>query len=208
MARIDAVLDKEVDYGFTGGARYKTNIGQYPNRVEDRDSQWMYPKHEFEATLGLIPDEHKQTIISTFHVCRGRRHAFKFKDHNDFEIIDQVVQVLPGTSDSIQLYKRYDFGSAWQIRPIQAFKFVQLVDENGDEVPGSTNLLTGVFTPDNEWGEGEYRIAYAEFYVWVRFDDDFNEMTINNWSDSSAKIRLVEDPFDFLQKNVPNSWDE
>lgn len=208
MGRLNAVLDKEVDYGFTGGVRYKTNIGEYPNRLEDRDSQWMYGKHEFSATLGLIPNEQREAIISTFHVCKGRKHSFLFKDHNDFKIIDQDILVLSGTSDPIQLYKVYEFGQGYTIRPIQALKFCVLKDENGDNVPGSWDLLTGIFTPENVWTTGQYYIESAEFYVWVRFDDDFNDMTISNWSDNTAKLKLIEDPFDFLPENVPNSWDD
>lgn len=208
MGRLYAVLDKEVDYGFTGGARYKTNIGEYPNRLEDRDSQWKYGKHEFSATLGLIPDDQKKSIIAAMHVCKGRMHSLLFKDHNDFEIIDQDIQVLPGTSDPIQLYKRYDFGQGYTIRPIQALKFCVLKDENGVEVPGSWDLLTGIFTPTVVWTSGQYYIENAEFYVWVRFDDDYNDMTIANWSDSTVKLKLIEDPFDFLPENVPNSWGE
>ena len=44
--------------------------------------------------------------------------------------------------------------------------------------------------------------------MWVRYDDDYNEMTINSWRANTAKVTLKEDPFDFLPENVPNSWDD
>lgn len=209
MGFLDVVLDKEVDYGFEGGVRYKTNVSDNPNRFEERDSEWKYGKHEYEATLGIIPNDNRQAIMATFHVCKGRRHAFKFKDHNDFQIENQVIEV--GTVDTvepIQLYRRYEFGQGWQIRPIQCIKEITFVDESDMEVAGTWDFLTGVFTPDDPWTAQVYTVVYCEFYVWVRFDTDYNSMTINAWMDNQARLRLIEDPIDFFSLNVPNSWDE
>lgn len=210
MARINAVLEEDVDYGFEGGPRYKTNVGEYPNGIEDRDSQWKYPKHEFSASFGDIPDEKRDRVIAGFHVCAGKKHSIKFKDWNDFEIVDQLVQVLPGTASAIQLYKTYaPYGPDYvRVRPIQCFKSLVLVDEVGDPVPGTLDYNTGIFTPDGEWADAPYYIESAEFYVWVRYDDDYNPMTINSWRANTAKVTMKEDAFDFLPENVPNSWDE
>lgn len=210
MARINAVLDEAVDYGFEGGPRYKTNIGEYPNRLEDRDSAWKYAKHEYSASFGNIDDPDRDFIIAGFHVCAGRKHAIKFKDWNDFTIEDQVIEVLPGTANPIQLYKTYaPFGPEYvKVRPVQAFKYATIVDEFDAEVPGILDTETGIFTPADEWTSQEYRIESAEFYVWVRYDDDYNSMTINSWRANTAKVTLKEDPFDFLPENVPNSWDD
>lgn len=212
MARINAVLDEDVDYGFEGGARYLTNISENPNRFEERDSDWKYGKHEFEASFGDISDERRDRIVSIFHICRGRRHDFKFKDWNDYTITDQPIVVGGlGTADTIQLYKVYDgaaidFGTAFTVRPIQAFAWAELRDETDALVAGTLDPLTGLFTPDDPWGAGPY-VLNGEFYVWVRFDDDYNPMTINSWRANTAKVRLVESPIAFTATNVPNSWE-
>lgn len=210
MGRISAVLEEEVDYGFEGGPRYKTDKADLVNGFMERDSAWEYPRHEFSASFGNIRDEDRDFIISVFHACRGSRHSFKFKDWNDYTIEDQVIQVVPGTNEPIQLYKVYEpFGPPYRtIRPIQALKFAILEDGNGDEVPGSWNLDTGVFTPVGLWGDGEYRIREAEFYVWVMFEDDYNPMTINSWRANTASVTLIEDPMEFEANNVPTSWEE
>lgn len=210
MGRIHAVLDEEVDYGFEGGPRYKTSKADLENGFVDKDSQWKYPRHEYSASFGNIDDERRDRIIAVFHACRGSRHSFMFKDWNDFVIEDQVIQVVPGTTDKIQLYKTYEpFGPPYTaVRPIQAFKYAVIVDENDDEVPGSLNLLTGEFTPVGAWGNGVYRILDAEFYVWVSFEDDYNPMTINSWKANTSSVQLTEDKFDFDAINVPDSWEE
>lgn len=208
MGRINAVLDEEVDYGFEGGARYKTDVIESPNGFEERDSDWAFGKHEFEASFGNIKDDDRDSIIAVFHACKGKRHSFLFYDWNDRFIVDQpIVCGLVGSLEPIQLYKTYQFGQAFTVRPIQALKSATLLDPLNTVVPGTWDLMTGVFTPDEPWGEGPYTVS-AEFYVWVRFDDDLNSMTINSWSANTAKVRLVEDPFHFTPTNVPVSWDE
>lgn len=209
MGRINAVLDEEVDYGFEGGPGYSTGISDLDNGFEERDSEWAYAKHEYSASFGDIKDDARDYIIAVFHACRGRRHSFKFKDWNDYTIVDQVIEVLPGTTDPIQLYKTYaPFGPPWvTVRPIQAFASATITDENDDEVPGTLDLTTGIFTPVGAWGSGEY-ILNAEFYVWVRFDADYNSMQINSWRANTTKVDLVEDKFAFTPTNVPASWEE
>jgi hypothetical protein len=57
------------------------------------------------------------------------------------------------------------------------------------------------------WGAGEYKLN-GEFYVWVRFDADYNSMTIKSWRANTASVDLVEDKFAFTPTNVPPSWEE
>lgn len=209
MGRIAAVLDEEVDYGFEGGPRYKTGTVDLENGFYDKDSQWIYPRHEFSAQFGNIDDARRDKIIAVYHVCRGSRHSFMFKDWNDFEIVDQPITVEAGTLNKIQLYKAYQpFGPPYvTIRPIQALKWATITDENDDEVTGTYNLLTGEFTPNTAWGSGEY-ILNCEFYVWVFFENDYNPMTINSWRANTAQVTVIEDKFEYTATNVPDSWEE
>jgi len=210
MGKILAVFEEGVDYGFEGGPRYSTDEAKLVNGFLERDSSWEYSRHEFSASFGNILDEVRDRIIAVFHVCRGARHSFKFKDWNDYTIVDQVLQVLPGTSDPVQLYKTYEpFGPPYvTVRPIQAFKYATIVDNLGDPVAGTLDLDTGIFTPTDPWTVDEYRISLAEFYVWVCFEDDYNPMTINAWKANTARVTLIEDLTEFTATNVPSSWEE
>lgn len=207
MGRINEVLDEEVDYGFEGGARYSTGSTELENGFDERDSEWMYQRHEFSASFGDVDDPDRDRIITIFHACRGKRHSFLFKDWNDYTATDQPLQVVPGTTATIQLYKTYLWGDAYTIRPIQALAFATIYDDNDDPVSGTFNLLTGEFTPVGMWGSGDYRWS-GEFYVWVRFEADYNPMTINSWRANTARVGLIEDRFKFEATNVPMSWEE
>lgn len=206
MGRISVILDEEVDYGFEGGPAYKTGIVDLENGFEDRDAEHDYPKHEYNASFGNIDDPDRDAMINVFHACRGRAHSFGFLDWNDYLIVDQEFIVGSiGTHDPVQLYKRYEWGEAFTIRPIQRIKTAVISDNLGDPVAGVLDVLTGIFTPTDAWGVGPYTLD-AEFYVWVRFDADYNPMTIKSWRANTANVRLVEDKFKFTPTNVPLSW--
>lgn len=209
MGRIAEVLDEAVDYGFEGGPRYSTAVTDLENGFNERDSEWSFARHEFSASFGNITDEDRDFIIEVYHACRGRRHSFLFKDWNDFRAVAQPLAAEQGTIETVQLYKTYNFGQAYTIRPIQALKAGTCVvrDQINAIVPGTFNDLTGEFTPDAAWGPGPFTWS-GEFYVWVRFEADYNPMTINSWRANTAEVELIEDKFKFDATNVPESWEE
>ncbi len=209
MGRINAVLDEQVDYGFEGGPEYSNEVVDLENGFEHIDSAWNYPRHRYSASFGNIPDEDRDYIISVFHTCKGRRHYFKFKDWNDYKAIDEPLQVQAGTTNPVQLYKTYQPNGwpAWTVRPIQAFLSATIKTLGGATVAGILDTETGIFTPSSPWLSGTHTWS-GEFYVWVRFDADYNAMTINSWRANTAKVELVEGKFAFLPTNVPASWEE
>lgn len=207
MARINAILGDTVNYGFEGGAKYRTIISDNTNRMEDRDALWLYPKYEFEASYGYLTDDARDDLNAVFHACRGRLHSFQFKDWNDYKITNQaLVAGTAGTKETIQIYKRYDFGAAYQIRPIQALASLVIHGPDALPVAGTFDPLAGTFTPTNDWSVGAHTIASCEFYVWVRLDDDYNPMRLEAPNASTSKVSLVEDPFPFTAVNVPGPW--
>lgn len=215
MARINAVLDEQVDYGFEGGPEYSNEVVDLENGFEHIDSAWEYPRHRYSASFGNIKDEDRDYVISVFHACRGRRHYFKFKDWNDYTATDEPLEVLPGTTNPVQLYKTYqprdpvtdDLWPAYTIRPIQAVLSAVVKTPGGATVSGTLDTETGMFTPSSNWASGTHTWT-GEFYVWVRFDNDYNSMTINSWRANTAKVELVEGKFAVTAANMPDSWEE
>lgn len=204
MAFINAVLDEQVDYGFEGGPEYLNEVVDLENGFEYIDTAWEYARHRFNARFGNIPDEDRDYIINVFHACKGRAHAFKFKDWNDFEALDEPLLVEVGTTNPVQLYKTYSFGQAYTVRPIQALKLAVIENASGP-VAGTLDLETGMFTPDAMWASGAHTWS-GEFYVWVRFDADYNAMTINSWRANTASIELLERKREITATNIPISW--
>lgn len=205
MAFIRAVLDEQVDYGFEGGPEYLSEVVELENGFEYVNGAWHYPRHRYSARFGNIRDEDRDYLINVFHACGGRLHAFKFKDWNDYQAINQPLLVEAGTRKPVQLYKTYSFGEAYRIRPIQALAFASVELANGTAVAGEINFETGVFIPDNNWEDAAHRWN-GEFYVWVRFDADYNAMTIASWQANTSSIELFERKRVITAENIPASW--
>lgn len=207
MGFINAVLDEHVDYGFEGGPEYNNEITDLENGFEHIESAWQFPRHRYSANFGNIKDKDRDYIVSVFHACRGRRHAFKFKDWNDYIAENEPIAVEAGTLNPVQLYKTYRFGQAFTVRPIQALLEATIFSPGENPVAGDLDLNTGIFTPSEPWGTGQYTWD-GEFYVWVRFDNDYNSLTINSWQANSARVDLYEKKIEFLPTNVPTGWEE
>jgi len=205
MGFINAVIDDAMDYGFTGGPRYSNELNDLENGFEYVDAAWLYPRHEYSADFTKLKKQARTEFIKMFHACRGRLHAFKMKDWNDYEAIDESLQVLPGTMEPVQLYKTYPFGEAYTIRPIQAVLSATIKTPGGATVAGTLDTETGMFTPAANWASGLHSWS-GEFYVWVRFDSDYNSMAINSWEDHAASVELKERRRDITATNMPVSW--
>lgn len=205
MGRINTVLNEEVDYGFEGGPRYKTNVIDNPNGLTERESQWRFARHEYSASFENMNNASRDNLLALYHVLCGQAHSFLFKDWNDYLAENEALQVVPGTTATVQLYKTYWYGPAYTVRPVQALKTALVYDNNGNVVGGTFNDLTGEFTPTAAWGTGDYTWS-GEFYVWVVLKDDYNPMQINSWEANSSSIDLVEDKFAFNATNVPMRW--
>lgn len=209
MAFLNAILDETVSYGFEGGPEYRTGETNLSNGLQIRDSEWIYPRHRYSASFENIEEESRDYLIEVFHACRGKRHAFKFKDYNDFEVDDQPLIVEQGTTNPVQLYKIYQPSGwpAYTVRPIQAVLWAAVQTEAGEEIPGTVDTETGMFYPDAAWPTTPL-VWSGEFYVWVHFTDDYNAITINSWRNHTANVELEEDKREITATNLPLSWEE
>lgn len=207
MAFINAILDEAVAYGFEGGPEYNTINVDLENGLSHRDSAWMYPRHKYSAQFDNMSDDDRDEVIEVFHAVRGMRHSFKFKDWNDFHVTNEPLNVEVGTSNRVQLYKTYNFGPAYTIRPIQAIATDVVIYNGATPIAGTLNTETGEFTPNAAWASGTYTWS-GTYYVWVHFTEDYNSFTINSWRANTANIDLEEDKQQITATNVPLSWEE
>lgn len=191
MSYINTRISDCVAYGFTGGPEWSTNIVPLDNGGELRNAQWKYPRHRYSAEYMNISPEARDDLLAAFHAAKGRLLAFRFKDWNDFTVENQALSVNVGTSDPVQLVKRYYLGGTFAERKIGAVVTATVRDSSGDPVSGTLDSVNGTFTPDADWEAGSYTWS-GEFDVWVRFDSDFNAFVIGNWQTHTANIELVE----------------
>jgi uncharacterized protein (TIGR02217 family) len=130
-------------------------------------------------------------VLAAFHACRGQLHAFRFKDWNDFQAVNEPLAPAVGTTTPVQLVKTYSFGGEATTRLIQAPVVGAVVRADGVAVAGTLDTETGLFTPGAAWA-GSVFTWTGEFDVWVRFASDFNAFTIGNWQAHTVDIELIE----------------
>lgn len=191
MAYINTRLSTCVAYGFSGGPEYSTLIVTMDNGKEQRNRQWLYPRHKYSAQYLNLSKEAQKEIIAAFHAAVGQLHNFRFKDANDFTAVNEPLSPSIGTSTPVQLIKTYLLGSQATVRQIQAPVSGAVIRRNGVAVPGTLDVTTGLFTPSSPWVAGTFTWS-GEFDVWVRFNSDFNAFSINAPNARTSDIELIE----------------
>lgn len=192
---IDHRLSTKVAMGFSGGPEWSTAIVEMDNGREVRNGQWMYPRHRYTAEYDHLLDDARSEVLAAFHAARGRLHAFRFRDWNDYQADAEPLLPTVGTTDAVQLVKTYQLGPATSQRLIQAPTSCIVRDSAGAQVAGSVDTTTGLFTPASAWADDTFTWS-GEFDVWVRFDSDYNAFTLSDRSRrqfmGTANIELVE----------------
>lgn len=191
MSFLDERLSDCVTYGFSGGPEWSTVIVSMDNGREQRNGQWLYPRHRYNAPYMNFDREAQQELLAAFHVMRGQLHACRFRDWNDYQSENEALAPAIGTSTPVQLVKTYSFGGQSTARLIQAPVAGAVVSRNGVPVAGTLDANTGLFTPSAPWVAGTFTWS-GEFDVWVRFASDFNAFTIGNLDAHTADVELVE----------------
>lgn len=182
MTYINTRLDECVAYGFSGGPEWNTLIVPLANGREQRNGQWLYPKHRYSAQFMNINPEDRNTILAAFHAARGQLHVFRFKDWNDYTGTAQPFIQINGIW---RMAKRYTFGSEVSNRLIQA-PVSGAISLSGGSL-ANLDFQTGIYN-----GNASGITWTGQFDVWVRFASDYNAFTIGNWQKHTADIELVE----------------
>jgi uncharacterized protein (TIGR02217 family) len=186
MAYINTRLRERVAAGFAGGPEWNTQIVYLANGREQRNGQWLYPKHRYSAQFRNISQDDRNSVLSTFHACRGQLHAFRFKDWNDYRHDDGDGSPVFVQINSIwRMAKQYTMGSETSTRLIQAPVSGTIVLSGGSLA--NLDYETGIYD-----GDATGLTWTGEFDVWVRFASDYNAFTADHLNAHTADIELVE----------------
>lgn len=176
---VDKRFPTAMSYGTSGGPQFQTSLFKTASGVEYAQADWDRIRARYSVEFSYVPGKDLEEIENFFHMVRGRALGFRFKDWNDYQIVDQNVLVGDGTSHEFQLFKRYRSGPGYFDRMIkkpvrESIKELYLDDQKliaGREffVSSSTGIISFV-TPPVAGAVG--RIPYAEFDVPVRFETD------------------------------------
>lgn len=188
---IDHRIGSRVSRQFRRVAQGKTDITPLDNGEEIRNARWKYKKLTFTASFALVTPEAQQELTSAFYAANAMLYLFRFRDHGDYKVTNSPLAVEEGTTNPVQLTKRYYFGPAHADRLIQAVVKCVVHDSDGEPVSGSLDTAMGLFTPDAPWAAGQHTWS-GTFDVWVRFGSDDFDMTMETLDIATSDVELKE----------------
>jgi uncharacterized protein (TIGR02217 family) len=187
----------------SGGPKFLTTINETASGFEFRNADWSRQRCEFDVASGIKSGDDARQIRNLFYASLGRAYGFLYYDWNDHRIGTEDAPQLLGSGTTLQLFKRYQFGSYVFDRVITRPNLAAQVDL----YIGGVLADPGDYEIDDTTGEiniGEsatVSIYVEEFFVPVRFDhDDLHEVLkfIDRYGDEDVPvfeiptIRLVE----------------
>lgn len=178
MALINGRLLEGVSYGTTYGSGYKTRVVTLRSGMERRTPLWAVPRGLFTLVYRTLEPEDHEKVVSAFHVCSGRAHAFRLQDLTDYKVSTPTrIGVGTGELETYQLVRAYRFGGQEYAMPVSlpVAGSVQLYEDNMattgaiDHLTGQVSVLAAPGAVIRWTGEFDKR---------VRFDEDEIQFTI------------------------------
>lgn len=192
---------EEISYGSEGGPSFETYIFEGDSGIEGNVPSWDVVKGRWSIDQAIRDKVDFDVIRALFYNTRGRARGFRFKDHFDYQAIDQpCIGVVNGVNKVFTLQKRYVSGTLEFYRRI--FKPVTgTVTAKFDAVSAtilSFNYTTGTITTLSAPTIGQVVTASFEFDVPVRFDTDelsasYEGFQLQTWSGIPLVELILED---------------
>lgn len=114
----------KLGYGASGGPQFRTSIVELSSGFEQRNADWSVERRRYDLIhTAKIREDFDEMLSYYLAVARGRLHAFRFRDPNDYnDEHGNAVGWLGGGVGSgyptYQMYKRYVSGSNASLRAI------------------------------------------------------------------------------------------
>lgn len=163
--------------GATGGPAFQTTVFETHTGLEQRNIMWRLPRHKYNVALGIRDGDDMDDVREFFYKLRGRHVGFRFKDWNDYEIVDGNIGTGNGTTTVFNIVKKYTHGAeTFERRIYKPVASTLIVKVNGVTqtlttdytVNANTGVITFVVAPTNTHPV----TVTCEFDVPVRLDID------------------------------------
>lgn len=194
-----------ISYGSSGGPGFRTTIFEGHSAEEQRGVNWDRSKARYNVSYDVRDIEDMAVVRRFFYALRGRAVGFRFKDHADYQLVQEVIGVGNGVNLVFKLTATYTVGTETYVRRI--FKpvptsidpdapFIVRVDGNVINASNYTvDFTTGIITFDGGQapGNGLNVDVTCHFDVPVRFDTDVLQPSHEGFSvESLSGVPLVE----------------
>lgn len=170
--------------------QYLTTIVSGKNAQEVRNAEWQDPLLRFNAGFAVRSYEDINTLVSFFHICKGREKGFLLKNEQDYTVDEwtEVTETVTTSLEQYQLYKEYTVSVLGVNQTYQ--RTINRVDatsvqlrEAGTPMNYTVSYPPGANEFTVDWATG--RVSYqasaggatvdfkvGTYYIPVRFDTD------------------------------------
>lgn len=181
---------------------YSTTVVQAFSGRSQRNINWQYPLHKYDAAFGVRTMDDLEAVIAFFHVAQGRANSFRFKDWADYKscsvlqtpsATDQVIGTGGNAATDFQLVKTYTVGAVTKQRLIQKpVTGTVLVSVNGAATTSFTLLDNGIIRFNTAPATSAVIRAGYEFDVPCCFDSDELSTQLENYNNGNISLGLTE----------------
>lgn len=200
---LDERFPVNISYGSAGGPVYQTAVINMRSGRDKRNINWSYPRHEYDAAVGVRRMTDLEDLIGFFHTVIGRAYSFRWKDWADYKscktsqivtATDQEIDTGDGEKTEFQLIKNYTFGSYSRSRNItKPVEGTVVVAIDGSETEDFTvDTDTGKITFDSAPADGAEITAGYEFDVHARLDSDSLSTNLTSYQAGETEVPVIE----------------
>ena len=194
MAFIDERILECVAYGFSFEPVFRTTVLELKSGAEVRNAEWSRFRWRGIAPYANIRPESYHLLLGAFLRAHGMKDSFRFKNWMEGAVEGQSLGVAPSGSTAVQLVRDYDpfGGSSYRRMVTKPVDGTVTVYQDGFVKAGTTDPLTGLFTPTSAWTDGLPLTADFEYDIPVRFDTDSLPFSYDNLRALNGEVPIVE----------------
>lgn len=182
-----AIFPVDINLGSSGGPGFSTDIIEYGNGKESRDSRWSSSRAVINAAYNVKTRAQALGVLNLFQICKGRFNSFRVKDIVDFSSkanghgtparTDQTIATGDGIKTMFQLIKTYVKDGYTQTRfitaPVSGSVLIEIDGVLKTETTHYTiDYTTGIITFVTPVPITSIIKAGYYFHVKMRFDTD------------------------------------
>lgn len=188
----DVRFPEDISYGSRGGPVYSTGIVTALSGQEQRNINWQEARVQYNVAYGVRSEKQLTALLTFFRARKGRAHAFRFKDWNDYKLEEQIIGQGDGVTTVFSLVKTYNSGDYFHERQI----FMPMEDTlqvylQGTELLAGWSFNNGAIVFDVAPAVDVAISVSAEFDVPMRFDTDALAISLDTYGIGSAENVLL-----------------
>jgi uncharacterized protein (TIGR02217 family) len=202
----EVLFPENISYGSAGGPKFKTTIFTADSGYEQRNVDWSATRAEYDISQSIKTQGQMDELTEFFFARKGRAYGFRFKDWNDYQIVQQVIAAGDGSTKTFQIVKSYTSAQSESGESYTYTRNLTKIDWNtiaGVTVGVSLKVAGTDYTVDHNTGlitfvtapgaAAQIKIGFGQFHVPVRFDTDHLDAAHEFWNTQTwGQIPLVE----------------